>query len=71
MATNSLFLKEETARLSYNMNDWHKRTKALAFLLYAIHHFVQQSYVTFYVETLNFMVVSAHKGRSTSQMASD
>lgn len=47
MAANSISLKEETARLSYNMKDWHKRTKTLVFPLVAIHHFVLHPYVTF------------------------
>lgn len=59
--------------LSYDINEWHIRTKALVFLLYAIHHFVHHSCVTFStrVETLNFMFLSERKARSTSQMASE
>lgn len=45
MAGNGVFGEEETALLSYNMNDWQKHTKPPVFLFHAIHHFVQQSYV--------------------------
>lgn len=41
MAGFSFFCEEEeTAPLNYNINDWQKRTKALAFLFNAVHHFV-------------------------------